>query len=1358
MYKYLDFINQIFKELDEKVRKYNEDKKTFSDLKLQQKDKIEQEKENSIYLKNEYFNKEINRLNGNKKDIIDSLEKLKVELSFLNINFNNYKEDISDKVKYDSNDFFSNLKYLSEMIKELKSNDKKIDSLGNDKRLISKLFKTKSREVSIDYDLLSRVLFGINYVKNKEQKNIDDQLDKLKKEHRLDIKSTNDKYERLLNDNLKISFNDKITVDNNIYKKIIYDYKVVFGSTPFNRGEYSPFYYEFNYANFDSIVVNDIEKQLFEIVNVNDKNFKIPFITNKKIYFINFNFQNMLLFKFLENLVVDFIDNSEVGSFDIIDFGFNIKRNINNNFFELNNVLSNFVKKITTTSDLIKFINNNLSRKKIVYIDINSISPREILEVINNCNIDNVMIIILNDIKNNISDEYLNPIKLSCVSITIDTKIYFGNYEFSMYSKDNKNYIIDLNKKTIDYFEKEEIKSVKLCKRLVEINSIGSKQELVEKLREVIRLRNSYFSEKLSIDSRKLYNENGIYLGDYIYQSKFITSSFKSLILSQLSNGLNSQKVNIPIFIDPKKDGLNFSLIGRIANDFINTIVFSTLEYFPIDGIEYYFYNDLDSGINTKFFLENKKGLDSTFNFIYEKSELKKKLDEFVSNGQNLIENNLELSKNSLIEINQQNSDKTRKIKYVIIYNYENINDKSIENRIKKCLVNSEKFGVFFLIHSKNDVLEEIKPNFKFRCLNHDTGLLMDNQNIQIRYKRYTYDNIMLFLDYYRGQISNLKNESFGFNNIMPKVKDLFSKSTRELIRIPVGKNEDGEIQNFVIGDGSYHSLVSGATGSGKTVFLHTLIMSILFNYNSDEINLYLLDFKGGTEFKIYDNYQIPQIKVLALDAMQEFGESILENIISIMEKRSILFKNESVSKYSDYIDKGYKLPRILVIIDEFQILYNLSSNRKVANNAAELTKRIVTEGRSFGIHLLMSTQSTKILRDLSLASGTIEQMRIRVGLKLTESDSNYMFGMDNSSIALEKMKGPVGTAIYSKEYMENIPKAFRVAYIPPNIQNRYLYYISSNLSNEYKDKTLVFEGEKIPAIQDLMYKNIDKFLNTVIFIGERIKIAPPLSIEYVSKKNNNLLVVGDNDTILFRIINNILFSLSLDASSKIYLVDEDENYTINNGNFLDNFSSKKMYYSADSEKIEKNINDIFSEFSYRKSHKKLGDSIFLILINFHFSDTLNEIISGTFSESSKVKNTDSGFDFFSTTNKYLSYEDDLENDDIDENITIKDKFSQIIKEGYKFNIHTIVTLNDWNFYYENLFDFRTSFKNKIIFSLPSNDAERFIPDIDINQLKDNMAIYSDGMREKSQFKPYLIDCDNINILIEDLRNCIYGK
>ena len=134
----------------------------------------------------------------------------------------------------------------------------------------------------------------------------------------------------------------------------------------------------------------------------------------------------------------------------------------------------------------------------------------------------------------------------------------------------------------------------------------------------------------------------------------------------------------------------------------------------------------------------------------------------------------------------------------------------------------------------------------------------------------------------------------------------------------------DGEsIVPITFGVGSsHHALVAGATGSGKSTLLHTLIMSAMLHYPPSLLNLYLMDFKSGTEFKIYDSRRLPHIKLLALDAMQEFGESILENLVSEMTRRSEKFKSVGASKLGEYVKlSGEAMPKILVIMDEFQIL-----------------------------------------------------------------------------------------------------------------------------------------------------------------------------------------------------------------------------------------------------------------------------------------------------------------------------------------------------------------------------------------------------------------------------------------------------
>lgn len=195
---------------------------------------------------------------------------------------------------------------------------------------------------------------------------------------------------------------------------------------------------------------------------------------------------------------------------------------------------------------------------------------------------------------------------------------------------------------------------------------------------------------------------------------------------------------------------------------------------------------------------------------------------------------------------------------------------------------------------------------------------------------------------------------------------DFFSLKSAEGISLPVGKGGGSAIQCIEFGKrSSQHALITGATGSGKSTLLHTLIMSALINYSPDELNLYLMDFKSGTEFKVYETVPVPHIELLALDALQEFGESILMELVEEQTRRSQLFKDsgEHTSIKSYVTATGNKLPRILVVMDEFQILFNENANRKVALHCAELANKIVTEGRAFGIHLVMATQSFVILK-----------------------------------------------------------------------------------------------------------------------------------------------------------------------------------------------------------------------------------------------------------------------------------------------------------------------------------------------------------------------------------------------------------
>lgn len=452
-----------------------------------------------------------------------------------------------------------------------------------------------------------------------------------------------------------------------------------------------------------------------------------------------------------------------------------------------------------------------------------------------------------------------------------------------------------------------------------------------------------------------------------------------------------------------------------------------------------------------------------------------------------------------------------------------------------------------------------------------------------------SYNATDAFIADYIEKSETIKKQGLSFKDIISK--DLFSLDSSKSLKIPVGVGDGDSIINITIGEGSsHHGLIAGATGSGKSTLLHTLIMSSMLHYSPDQLHLYLMDFKSGTEFKIYESVKLPHIQLLALDAMQEFGESILENLVTEMERRGSLFKEAGQTSLKGYVQAtGQPLPRILVIMDEFQILFNDSTNRKVAMNCAELTKRIVTEGRAFGIHLLMATQSTKVISDLTLSRGTIEQMRIRIGLKCGEDDARYLFSDQNDTKALAMMKGPIGTAVMNLDYTEQSNIGFRAAYCDDATQKYYLDLISETFA-EQPSTLQTFEGSRTTNLVDYFADaNIGTTseLPAQIHMGTLIKVAPPFAICIDKKKKHNLLVCGSNERMANTISNNYMISALLNRNATVYCIDGDKLVgDDDSADFYDALGecSTRFKVAQDRADIIKFINEVYQSYQSWKN------------------------------------------------------------------------------------------------------------------------------------------------------------------------------
>lgn len=101
------------------------------------------------------------------------------------------------------------------------------------------------------------------------------------------------------------------------------------------------------------------------------------------------------------------------------------------------------------------------------------------------------------------------------------------------------------------------------------------------------------------------------------------------------------------------------------------------------------------------------------------------------------------------------------------------------------------------------------------------------------------------------------------------------------------------------------HALVAGKTGSGKSTLLHVLITTLALNYSPDEIELYLIDFKKGVEFKRYATHRLPHARVIAIESEREFGLSVLEGIDAELKLRGDLFRQGGADNLKNYRQKN---------------------------------------------------------------------------------------------------------------------------------------------------------------------------------------------------------------------------------------------------------------------------------------------------------------------------------------------------------------------------------------------------------------------------------------------------------------------
>lgn len=213
------------------------------------------------------------------------------------------------------------------------------------------------------------------------------------------------------------------------------------------------------------------------------------------------------------------------------------------------------------------------------------------------------------------------------------------------------------------------------------------------------------------------------------------------------------------------------------------------------------------------------------------------------------------------------------------------------------------------------------------------------------------------------------------------------AETTEHGMTIRMGK-KGTQSTEFILGDtvsNIQNVLVGGRAGSGKTNLLKVMIFSLAAQYPREELELFLLDFKEGGDFIPFIGGEgvgaLPNVTVVSRDCDAAFGIETLRHFAKEMSRRANLTSDNSVSNIWDLRARtGQKLPRWVLIVDEFQGLFGGSTYQE----ATELLEDFVRKGRSFGLHVILATQTLSgVTMHSDKGNAIFENISARVVLQL---------------------------------------------------------------------------------------------------------------------------------------------------------------------------------------------------------------------------------------------------------------------------------------------------------------------------------------------------------------------------------------
>lgn len=321
----------------------------------------------------------------------------------------------------------------------------------------------------------------------------------------------------------------------------------------------------------------------------------------------------------------------------------------------------------------------------------------------------------------------------------------------------------------------------------------------------------------------------------------------------------------------------------------------------------------------------------------------------------------------------------------------------------------------------------------------------------------------------YRPEKTSVGNEYFKRH---PDLKP-YTRSYKKL-ELPFGIDGTDREHSISFENENFAAYLVGASRSGKSTLLHTLIAGIIRNYHPDNVELWLADFKQ-LEFKRYINHLPPHVKYVLLDESTELVYDLIDRLTAEMMERQKLFSRLGKQRLDqvDPMKLEKPLPVIFVILDEFSIMSQSIAESPIYKLRLQ---NILAKGAALGIKFLFSSQ-TFTTGVAGLSATARAQIQQRIAMKGSREEISETLEL-SANLKTEQVRNwmdalpPHYALVKFKTDADTLPevKRFLVMYIRDyDARDAMIESIRSSMHpvEEYKPDDLTAYCDKHPVLVD---------------------------------------------------------------------------------------------------------------------------------------------------------------------------------------------------------------------------------------------------------------------------------------------------